>query len=351
MPNFISEDDIEQGLLALLQDDYGYELLNCFTADPDDLNDGSGRGDKRVVIFSERLFRAAQRLNPTIPAAALREALDQVSRQRRAMSLVAANQEIDGFIREGIPVTFNKAQGKKEHQRVQLIDFNRPTNNDFLAVSQLWVKGEVYYRRPDVLLYINGLPLVFMELKNSNVKLKSAYEDNLTTYKKEIPHLFHPTALCILSNGLESKVGSVTAGWEHFFNWLRVKDEREKIDREQIREAGTSLERIVHSLCPPAILLDYIENFILFYNDTQKIIAQNHQFIGVNKAIQVFKQRQAQTEADKGKLGVFWHTQGAGKSFSMVFYARKIWRKMRGNFTFVVVTDRRIWMGKSMATS
>ncbi|MCP4415270.1 MAG: type I restriction endonuclease subunit R, partial [Chloroflexi bacterium] len=220
---------------------------------------------------------------------------------------------------DGIPISFSNAEGKTEHQRVRLIDFSPKNDNDFLAVSQLWVKGDVRYRRPDVLLYINGLPLVFIELKNSNRKLKLAYSDNLTTYKKEIPQLFHPTAVCVLSNGLESKVGSVTAGWEHFFNWLRVHDETEKIDREQIRASGSSLERIAHGLCPPATLLDYIENFTLFYNDSQKFIAQNHQFIGVNKAIDVFTQRQDQSDENKGKLGVFWHTQGSGKSFSMIF--------------------------------
>ncbi|MBK8988981.1 MAG: type I restriction endonuclease subunit R [Chloroflexi bacterium] len=339
MPNFISEDNIEQGLLTLLRNEYGYELLNCYTLDANTLNDGSGRSDKREVIFSQRLKIAAQRLNPTIPETALAEALHEVTRSRRAMSLIAANQELDSLIRDGIPITFSNAQGKTEHQRVRLIDFSPTNDNDFLAVSQLWVKGDVYYRRPDVLLYINGLPLVFIELKNSNIKLKNAYDSNLITYKKEIPQLFHATAVCVLSNGLESKVGSVSAGWEHFFNWLRVDNEKEKIDRLQIYESGTSLERIIHGLCRPEILLDYIENFILFHNN-QKIIAQNHQFIGVNKAIDVFAQRQQQSDEERGKLGVFWHTQGSGKSFSMIFYARKIWRKMTGNYTFVVVTDR-----------
>ncbi len=344
MPNFISEDDIEQALLERLHDAYGYEVRRCFTNNADDLQDGSGRSDKGEVIFPQDLKRAAQRLNPTIPAAALDEALAEVTRNRRALSLMAANRELDGLIREGIAVTFTNAQGTTEHGRVRLLDFNVVGHNDFLAVSQLWVKGQVYPRRPDVLLYINGLPLVFIELKNAAIKLKNAYDDNLTTYKQEIPQLFHPTALCILSNGVESKVGSVSAGWEHFFPWLRVADETEKIDCQQIRDAGTSLERLVHGLCAPATLLDYIENFILYYNESQKIIAQNHQFIGVNKAVSVFAEHQrpgAEEEAEaQGKLGVFWHTQGAGKSFSMIFYARKIWRKMRGNYSFVIVTDR-----------
>ncbi len=341
MPNFISEDDIEQALLALLRDEYGYALLNCFTADPDDLNDGSGRADKRNVIFPARLHQAACRLNPDIPETAVTTALEDVTRNRRAMSLAAANQELDGMIRNGIPVEYDNEAGRKENGRVRLIDFNTPANNDFLAVSQLWVKGTIGYRRPDVLLYVNGLPLIFIELKNSVKKLKNAYDDNLTTYKEEIGQLFHATAVCILSNGIESKIGSITAGWEHFFNWLRVDDETEKIDRQQIQATATSLERIAHSLCRPARLLDYIENFIIFYNDSQKIIAQNHQFIGVNKAIDRFSQRQEADEGEKGKLGVFWHTQGSGKSFSMIFYANKIWRKMAGNYTFLIVTDRK----------
>jgi len=192
------------------------------------------------------------------------------------------------------------------------------------------------YRRPDVILYINGLPLVFIELKNSNIKLRSAFDDNLFNYKHDIPQLFHCNAFCLLSNAIETKVGSFTVGWEHFFNWLRVDSEKEKVDRQQISEQGTSLEFALAGLCHPIRLLDYIENFILFHKQSSKIIAQNHQFMGVNNAFQRFLNRQQY----EGKLGVFWHTQGSGKSFSMIFYARKIFRKVMGNFSFVVVADR-----------
>ena len=220
---------------------------------------------------------------------------------------------------------------------MRLIDFNNPDNNQYLAVTQLWIKGERGFRRPDVLLYaVNGLPLVFVELKNSNVKLKTAFDDNLTNYKREIPQLFLTNAFCVLSNAIETKVGSITAEWEHFFIWLRAKDEKEKIDREAIRRKGTSLEGVIAGLFPRQRLLDYVENFILYYKEKEKIIAQNHQFIGVNKAYDKFLRR----DELKGKLGVFWHTQGSGKSFSMIFYARKIFRKQTGDFTFVVVTDR-----------
>lgn len=336
MANFISEDQIEQALLQRLQHQFGYDVLICHTAEAEDLNDGSGRADKREVILLDRLREATLRLNPDIPEAVIDAALARLVDRRQAMSPVAANREVDGLIRDGIPVEFEDAQGKKQQERVRVMDFNDPTRNRYLAVSQLWIRGERYWRRPDVLLYVNGLPLVFIELKNSNVKLRAAYDDNLTNYKEDIPQLFLANALCILSNAIETKVGSLTAGWEHFFNWLRVADEKEKVDRAVIRDEGTSLERAVAGLCAAERLLDYVENFILFHMETHKVVAQNHQFIGVNNAYRAFLAR----EGRQGRLGVFWHTQGSGKSFSMIFYARKIFRKLPGHFTFVIVTDR-----------
>ncbi|MBT3255927.1 MAG: type I restriction endonuclease subunit R [Deltaproteobacteria bacterium] len=336
MPNFISEDDIEQAILKKLNRQYGYELLNCHTADAEDLNDGSNRPNKRDVILKDRLRQAALRLNPTIPENTIDEALKRLTDKRHAMSPIAANCEIDELIRDGIPVEFDDAKSRTQHEQVRVIDFNNTDQNRFLAVSQLWIKGECRYRRPDIILYINGIPLIFIELKNSNIKLKSAFDDNLTRYKHDIPQLFLTNAFCILSNGIETRVGSFTAGWEFFFNWLRATDEKERIDRQRIKRQGTSLEIAVAGLCAPDRMLDYIENFILYYQENQKIIAQNHQFMGVNKAYDVFLKR----EEKGGKLGVFWHTQGAGKSFSMIFYTRKIFRKLTGNYTFVVITDR-----------
>ncbi len=335
MPNFISEDDIEQAVLQKLRQ-HGFQLLNCYTADADNLNDRSNRTNKRDVILTDRLKAAARRLNPSLPEIAIDKALAILTANRSIMSSIAANRELDGLIRDGISTDYENLQGRTEPVRVNIIDFNNSSNNEYLAVSQLWIKGEHSYRRPDILLYINGLPLVFIELKNSNIKLQNAFDDNLNYYKRDIPQLFHTNAFCILSNALETKIGSFTATWEYFFNWLRVEDEKEKIDRAEIQEAGTSLERAIDGLCAPAKLLDYIENFVIYHKETQKIIAQNHQFIGVNRAIAAFQNREAQ----QGKLGVFWHTQGSGKSFSMIFYVRKIFRKLTGNFTFVVITDR-----------
>ena len=238
MPNFISEDQIERALVQKLQHLHGFDSLNCHTEDPEDLNDGSGRANKRDVILVDRVKEAAIRLNPDIPAKAIEDALEKLLDRRQAMSLVAANQEVYNLLRDGIPVEFDNAKGQKQQERVRLIDFNEPDENRYLAVTQLWIKGERGFRRPDVLLYVNGIPLVFIELKNSNVKLKTAFDDNLTNYKREIPQLFLTNAFCVLSNAIETKVGSITAEWEHFFNWLRADDEKEKIDRERIKREG-----------------------------------------------------------------------------------------------------------------
>tara|TARA_R110001592_G_scaffold343029_1_gene633170 strand:- start:10118 stop:13366 length:3249 start_codon:yes stop_codon:yes gene_type:complete len=341
MPNFISEDDIEVAMVQRLEQVYGYDTLNCFTADPGDLNDGSGRTDKRDVILNDRLKEAAIALNPGVPESAIDDALKQLCDKRQVLAPIAANRELDGLIRDGVRVEFKDERDRLRKERVKIIDFDDPSQNQFLAVTQLWIQStgataKAGYRRPDILLYINGLPLVFIELKNSNVKLRSAYDDNLTNYKADIPQLFLPNAFCVFSNALETRVGSLTAEWEHFFHWLRPEDEKEKIRREQIEAEGTSAERLLAGLCKKENLLDYIENFVIYHKETQKIIAQNHQFIGVNRGFEKFLRR----DEYGGKLGVFWHTQGSGKSFSMIFYARKIFRKCEGNYTFVVVTDR-----------
>ena len=344
--NIISEDDIEQALLQQLQHVHGFDVLDCYTTKPEDLNDGSKRTDKRDVILANQLREACIRLNPNIPADVIdTQVLPKVCDRRSAMSAIEANKELDGFIRNGVPVEFEDKDGAAQQEKVKLVDFNSPNlkdgKNKYLAVKQLWIKATAQapkcaYRRPDVILYVNGLPLVFFELKNSNVKLRSAYDDNLAGYRHDIPQLFHCNAFCILSNAIETKVGSFTAGWEHFFNWLRVDNEKEALDRKKISDEGLSVQRAIDGLCAPTKLLDYVENFILFHRDSTKIIAQNHQFIGVNQAFDRFLNR----EQLQGKLGVFWHTQGSGKSFSMIFYVRKIFRKVTGNFSFVVVTDR-----------
>ncbi|NUM48841.1 MAG: deoxyribonuclease, partial [Anaerolineales bacterium] len=151
MASFISEDNIEQAIIQKLVKDYDYQTLNCYTTVPDDLNDGSHRTDKREVVLHDRLKAAAVRLNPGIPEDILDRALAELTQRRYAMSPALANREVDRLIREGIPVEYPNADGKTEHARVRVIDFNARERNEFLAVSQLWIRGEFRYRRPDVL--------------------------------------------------------------------------------------------------------------------------------------------------------------------------------------------------------
>lgn len=336
MANFISEDQIEKSVVNFLVQQLGYRSLHCFTQHPHDLQDGSGRVSKQDVVLFPILQQYAMRLNPDVPASAIQEALQQVTESRSLMSPIQANQEIYGLLRHGISATYSAASGKNEQRTLRIIDFEHPEANDFLVVTQIWIQGTHRFRRPDILIYINGLPLVFMELKNSNVPLSTAYHQNLVDYQRDIPALFLYNVFCVLSNAMETKIGSFKAGWEHFLPWLRVRDETEKINCQSIEQEGTSLQRLLTSLFPKEKLLDYIENFILYDGHNRKIIAHNHQFMGVNKAIVSFAQRMGK----QGKLGVFWHTQGSGKSFSMIFLCRKIMRKYQGNFTFVIITDR-----------
>ena len=233
MPNIITEDQIEKSAVTLLKA-YGYESLDCFTDKAETEADRSGRRAKSEVLLLDRLEKAARRLNPGIPESAIGEALSLLSDSRVAMTPLAANREAYGLIRSGIGIEYEGSDGRAEHGVVKVIDFEHPDKNEFLAVTQLWIKGERRYRRPDLLIYINGIPLVFIELKNSNVSLKNAYDDNLTNYRADIPALFLFNGLCVLSNALQTRIGSASASWEFFYPWLRPDDEREKVDRDSV---------------------------------------------------------------------------------------------------------------------
>lgn len=339
MTNFISEDQIEKAIIEIFVRNLGYRHIHCMDRDV------TGRQNEKDVLIKPILKQRLQELNKGLPQSALEEAYQQICQTRLDKSDFTANQEIYSLIKNGVQVETNNAKGKREPVTVQVVDFNDPSNNDFLVVSQLWVQGPFIRRRPDLLVYLNGIPIVFIELKNSIVALRTAYEDNILNYRSDIPLLFHYNALCIISNGLETKVGSFNAGYEHFFYWLRDKDEKQVPDKNRIQQYGVSLDYAVLGICDKKNLLDYIENFILYYNDAVKIVAKNHQFLGVNNVVRSFTERLLHdangTDAEnKGKLGVFWHTQGSGKSFSMIFFARKVFRKFTGNYTFLIVTDR-----------
>jgi type I restriction enzyme R subunit len=464
-----------------------------------------GRETKGEVVLTDRLRAALTRLNPGLPTEAIQTAIDELTRDRSAMSLEAANREIYRLLKHGIPVSVADheshapsspallpgGEGRRESgqktERLRVVDWEHPENNDFLLVSQLSVVGSLYTCRPDLVGFVNGLPWVVIELKKPGVPARAAFDENLTHYKQQIPQLFWFNALLIASNGTDSRVGSLTADWERFFEWKRI--EREDEPRR------VSLEVMLRGTCDRVRLLDLVENFTLFSEHKAglvKILGQNHQFIGVNAAIKSLHRvrsalakpatltpgpsptergeksnyrgglhysglvdrarqlRQQQTPAEgivwellrdrrleglkfrrqhqignyiadfyceehrlvveidgeihrspevvakdtqrdaylrslgysivrfenqlvldqpeeflwqlvarvklpstSGRgaggegntpspngIGVFWQTQGSGKSFSMVFFAQKVLRKLAGNWTFVVVTDR-----------
>ena len=342
MRNFISEDDIEQAILQKLEGDpFQYGILRCDPS-PDKrelLPDGTGRSSKKECVLPLILREALARLNPDIPGEKLEEIARDLCRDFSATDMTATNYKYYNQIRNGIKISLRR-NGKEDFDFVKLVDFDRPENNTFTAVSQMWIQGRVYWRRPDVLIFINGLPMVFVELKNSIVKVEEAYNDNLKNYLRDIPNLFAFNQICVLSNGLETRLGAFNATYNHFFEWLKVDSEKERPDRQALKEAGTvgesSVRYFIDGLLQKGRLIDYIENFIMFRNQKNKIIAKNHQYFGVNNLMESVKNR-AELQ---GKLGVFWHTQGSGKSFSMVFFARKVRRKISGNFTFLIITDR-----------
>ncbi len=339
MPNIITELQIENAVVDVFVHNLGYRHINA------EHNDTTGRSSEEEVVLISILRQKLGELNPQLPEAAIDEAVAKLTERRTNMSDVQANKELYSLLCDGVPVTITNAAGRQEPETVRVIDFNDETKNDYLIVTQLWVQGKLLRRRPDVIVYINGLPLVFIELKNSNINLRNAYDDNLLNYRKDIMQLFHYNALCMLSNGISTRVGAFNAGWEHFFLWQRVEKEEEKIDKERVQQYGVSLDYAVLGICHKKRLLDYIENFIFYYKDTVKICGKNHQFLGVNNLVNNFAARLQHDagktdEANKGKLGVFWHTQGSGKSYSMIFFARKIFRKFKGNYTFLIVTDR-----------
>ena len=292
-----------------------------------------GRETKGEVVLVPRLRVALERLNPDLPPEAVTAAVDELTRDRSAMSLEAANREVYLLLKDGIKIpVLDPELGGQKTERLRVIDWESPANNDFLLVSQFSITGALYTCRLDLIGFVNGLPLIVTELKKPGVPARAAFDENLSHYKQQIPALFWYNAMLIASNGTESRVGSLTADWERFFEWKRIASEDEP--------ARVSLEVMIRGTCEKTRFLDLVENFTLFSEHKAglvKIIAQNHQFIGVNNAIVSMLAARAMGH---GRGGVFWQTQGSGKSFSMVFFAQKVLRKLAGNWTFVVVTDR-----------
>jgi type I restriction enzyme, R subunit len=322
---------IEQPAIALFRD-LGWTSANCFYETFGELGT-LGRETSSDVVLIKRLRAALAKLNPDLHEDAASQAIEELTRNRSTMSLVQGNSEIYRLLKNGVKVTVRGGEHGQEDtvETIRVIDWNEPSNNDFFLASQFWVTGEMYKRRADLVGFVNGLPLVFIELKASHRRLEHAFERNLRDYKNAIPNLFLYDALIILSNGSKSRIGSISADWENFAEWKKINSEGE--------EGIVSLETMIRGTCEPARLLDLIENFTLFSEERGglvKLVAKNHQYLGVNSAIEAVDK----IKENRGRLGVFWHTQGSGKSYSMVFFTQKILRKLPGNWTFVVVTDR-----------
>lgn len=337
MRSFISEDDIEQAICnRLSQAEYGWKRIECCPKmEAQDEVASTGRANSSECILPEVFLNALRRLNPQVKDEVLKGILQDFRKDYSGTDMTDTNYKFYNRIRNGIRVEVQK-EGKEDFDIVKIIDFEQPERNDFHCVNQMWIKGHFRYRRPDVLLFVNGLPVVFIELKNSTVKIEESYNKNLVSYRSDIPNVFAMNQICVLSNGLQTKIGAWNSKYEFFFEWLRVNDEKEKLNRKQIAEYGLSIQNLIDGLFRKERLLDYIENFVFFDNKRIKIIAKNHQYLGVNNLMESVKRR----EELKGKLGVFWHTQGSGKSYSMVMFVRKVKRKLHGNFTFLIITDR-----------
>lgn len=331
-----SEDNlVEQATVDVLES-LGWSVTTAWHKEKFDGNATLGRDDKSQVILKKTLLEKLKEFNPDLPERAYIDAYLQIIQRVADKTLSRINKEKYQLLRDGVEVSFQNDKGELEKKKLRVFDFKDALKNDFLAVRQLEVLGEIYLRRPDVIGFVNGIPLVFFELKAHTRDLFHAYDDNLRDYKNTIPHLFYTNAFVILSNGLDksdengTKVGTITSPFKFFHEWKRIEEDEEGI---------VSLDTTIRGTCDKRRFMDIFENFLLFSDDggdIVKIMSKNHQFLGVNKTLN----NTTSSEKLKSKLGVFWHTQGSGKSYSMVFLSQKIHRKFQGSYTVLVVVDR-----------
>lgn len=321
---------VQKSASHLLEQELGWEVALAYNTEKLGKDGTFGRTSYKEILLTRYFRQALQKLNPWITPIQLDEAQKKMESHLSTASLMQINEEKYTLIRDGIPVTVKRPGGKTEEKNAMVIDFHNPENNHFLAVQELKIHGELYRRRTDIVGFVNGIPLLFIELKKTTVDVQNAYTDNYTDYLDTIPHLFYYNAFLILSNGLEAKVGTLGSKYEFFHEWKRLSEEE---------KGSVALEVMLRGICKKENFLDLLENFILFdHSDghTVKILARNHQYLGVNEAVKAYESR----KLNDGKLGVFWHTQGSGKSYSMVFLAQKIRRKYAGSPTIVILTDR-----------
>jgi type I restriction enzyme R subunit len=324
-----SEDGIvEKPALALLQE-LGWTPMNLMDEVPG-LANPTGRTSFHQAWLPARLRAALKKLNPNLPDDALRQAENELTRDRSAMLPLNANREVLSLLIDGVPVQVRRDDGGFDDLLVRVIDWRDVGENDFVAASQIWIHGVLHKRRPDTIGFVNGLPLMLAEWKSPTCPIVDAHENNLRDYRDTIPQLFHANGFVLLSNGLEAVMGASHAPFDVFAPWKRL---------EEGGPEDPSLETMLRATCEPSRFLDLIENFLLFdeaRGGLRKVVGKYHQVLGVNRAIEAVEH----IEHNKGRLGVFWHTQGSGKSLSMVMFAEKVLRRLGGNYTFVIVTDR-----------
>lgn len=321
---------VQESAGHLLERELGWQVAFAYNTEQLGKDGTFGRTSYREILLTRYFREALKRLNPWLTPAQLDEAQKKMEQHLSTASLIQINEEKYALIRDGIPVTIKRPGGRTEEKKAAVIDFQNPGNNHFLAIKELKIHGDLYRRRTDIVGFVNGIPLLFVELKKTTVDVQDAYTNNYTDYLDTIPHLFYYNAFLILSNGVESKVGTLGSKYEFFHEWKRL---------DETEQGSVALETMLRGICKKENFLDLLENFILFDHSggrTAKILARNHQYLGVNEAVKAYEARKLKD----GRLGVFWHTQGSGKSYSMVFLAQKIRRKFTGSPTIVVLTDR-----------
>ena len=330
MKKLITEADVEENVLAILKS-LNYDIIRG--SDEVHLPGGSQalRQDYKDVVLVDKLRYALRKINPTIPEEAREQALKQVLRSE-SQKLIVDNENFHKMLVDGIDIPVKGKDGEERHEKVWLFDFENLENNEFSAVNQFTVIENNVERRPDVILFINGLPLVLFELKNladENADIWMAY-DQFQTYEDQLPALFRFNEILIISDGIEARAGTITSEKERFMPWKTISGEKPT-------SGLTQIEVLLRGMCNKKVLLDLIRNFVVFEKDkeTKKKIAAYHQYWAVNKALE------STLKARKGnkKAGVVWHTQGSGKSLSMVFYSGKLVREL-DNPTIIILTDR-----------
>lgn len=321
---------VQESAGNLLRDELGWDVQFAYNTETLGKDGTFGRTSYNEILLFRYFKEALKKFNPWINDSQISEAQKILEQRLSTSSLLQINEEKYFLIRDGIPVTVKKPNGQTETKKATVIDFQNPEKNYFLAIKELKIHGDLYRRRTDIVGFVNGIPLLFVELKKNTVDVQNAYDDNYTDYLDTIPHLFYYNAFLMLSNGMEAKVGTLGSKFEFFHEWKRLAEED---------EGSVALETMLRGICKKENFLDLFENFILYDHSgghTAKILARNHQYLGVNEAMKAYTAR----KLNDGKLGVFWHTQGSGKSYSMVFFAKKVRRKMEGTPTFVILTDR-----------